>query len=125
MDATDGMSQERRHDLLLREVVERCQQDLEHLGFCLDDRGSTADCGWVRFNRDTRDAHSRQGRLVLLIAHARRDCAWLVDTRFVDAALDIHTPGRKRVHRYDPTAESSHVAREAVDVVYSTLAVPA
>jgi len=125
MDTTDGMSDERRHDLLLREVVDRCQQDLGQLGFCLDDRGSSADCGWVRFNRHTRDAHSRQGMLVLLIAHARRDCAWLVDTRFVDAALQIHTPGRKRVHRYDPDADSSHVAREAVEVVYSTLAVAA
>jgi hypothetical protein len=125
MDATDNSCQERRHDLLLREVVDRCQQNLEHLGFCLDDRGSTADCGWVRFNCHSRDAHSRQGTLVLLIAHARRDCAWLVDTRFVDAALQIHTPGRKRLHRYDPAAETTHVAREAVDVVYSTLTVPA
>jgi hypothetical protein len=126
MDATGGTSQERRRDLLLREVVDRCQPDLEQLGFCLDDRGSTEDCGWVRFNRCTRDVHSRQGTLVLLVAHARRDCVWLVDTRFIDTALEIQTPGRKRVHRYDPGATTPQLTREVVDVVYNTLAaVPA
>jgi len=46
MNATGGMSQERRRDLRLREVFDRCQPGLEHYGFHLDDRGSTEDCGW-------------------------------------------------------------------------------
>jgi hypothetical protein len=116
------VSRERRHDVLLREVVDRCREELEPYGFRLDDRGSTDEWKWARFYCSMRNAHNHDGKLVLLIAHARRDCVWLIDTRFIDAALKIETPCRRRVHRYDPEAESARVAHEVVEVIYSALA---
>ena len=60
---------DRRHDLLLRDIVKRCQRSLEQRGFQLDGRGCTGPLCWVRFGCTTRDDAGHAGTLVLLVAH--------------------------------------------------------
>ena len=110
---------DRRSDLLLRDVVHRCQPDLERRGFRLDGRGSSGDQSWVRFRCPSRDARGHDGSLVLLVAHGRRDHALLVDAYFVDALLDTQTPQRRLLQRYEQEAELPRVVREVVDTVRS------
>ncbi len=106
---------DRRHDLLLRDLVHVSQRELEHSGFHLDARGSTAHQNWVRFRRPTRDLHGHDGALVLLIAHGTQEQALLVDAYFVDNTLHIHTPYQKLIRRYGGEADTGRVVRELVD----------
>src|SRR3954454_10875668 len=92
---------DRRHDLLLRDIVSRCQPSLEQRGFHLDGRGCTGPLCWVRFGCHTRDDGGHAGTLLLLVAHDQAERAVLVESRFADRALEIQTPGCKRIQRYE------------------------
>jgi hypothetical protein len=83
----------------------------------VDSRGGSAEHHWVRFGRAARDPDGNAGTLQLLVAHAHRQRAVLVDVYFVDATLDIQTPRRKLVRRYEPDGELPRVVREVADAV--------
>jgi hypothetical protein len=108
---------ERRRDLLLREIVNRCQPSLEQRGFQLDGRGCTGPLCWVRFGCHTRDDSGHAGTLVLLVAHDQTERAVLVESRFADRALQIQTPRRKRIQRYEAPVQMPLVAQETVAAV--------
>ena len=110
---------DRRNDQLLRDIVHRCQRDLERHGFRLEGRGKSDEHSWVKFRRPVREPGGHHGTLVLLMAHGARERALLVDSYFVDTTLDIHTPHRKLLHRYAEEAELPHVIREVVDTLRS------
>ncbi len=119
MAATPGREPERRTDLLLRDVVQQCLGMLEQHGFHLERRGTSSEHSWVQLRCPTRDGHGHAGALMLLLAHGRRERTLVVDAYFVDAALGIHTPRRKLLHRYAPESELPGVVREVVDAVSS------
>ncbi|HZS02042.1 MAG TPA: hypothetical protein VFE37_25215 [Chloroflexota bacterium] len=115
---------DRRRDLLLREIVNRCQPSLEQRGFQLDGRGNAGPRCWVRFGRDTQDGAGHPGTLVLLVAHDREERAVLVESRFADRALQVQTPRRKRIHRYEAPRQMPAVAQETVAAVSHWLSAP-
>ena len=92
---------DRRHDRSLRAIVSRCQPSLEQRGFRIDGRGCAGPLCWVRIGRDTHAAAGHAGTLVLLVAHGRQERAVVVELRFADGVLEIQTPRRKRVQRYE------------------------
>jgi hypothetical protein len=111
---TSEAHSDRRHDLLLRGIVSRCQRNLEQRGFHLDGRGCTGLLCWVRFGCDTHDDAGHDGTLVLLVAHDQAERAVLVESRFADGALEIQTPRRKRIQRYEAPRQMPVVAQETV-----------
>ncbi len=111
------LGQEQRSDALLRDLVVQCQAILEPYGFRVASRGGSAEHNWVRLSRRARDPDGHTGMLQVLVAHAYPQHAVLVDVYFVDAALDIQTPRRKLLRRYEPEAELSRVVREVADAV--------
>ena len=113
---TDGNC-DRRGDLLLRDIVSRCQPSLEQRGFHLDGRGCAGSLCWVRFGCHTRDDNGRAGTLVLLVAHDQAERAVLVESRFADRALEIQTPRRKRILRYAAPMQMPLVAQETAAAV--------
>ena len=108
---------ERRRDLLLRDIVSRCQPNLEERGFRLDGRGCAGPLCWVRFGRHTRDGAGHDGTLVLLMAHDQQERAVLVESRFADRALQVQTPRGKRIQRYEAPPQMPRVAQETVAAV--------
>jgi hypothetical protein len=110
---------DRRRDLVLRNLVERCQSGLRPSGFRLHGRGSGGDSSWVRFHRPVRDGHGRDGTLVLLMAHGRGDCAFVVAQYFEDATLAVQTPVRRLIHHYDRDSDLPSLVQEVVDTVCS------
>jgi hypothetical protein len=91
---------ERRRDLALRSVVDRCEAALRPLGFHLGCRGSSPDNSWVRFQRQQTDADGRLGTMSVLVAHGRRDRAFIVAQYYEDGTLAVQTPIRRLVQRY-------------------------
>jgi hypothetical protein len=110
---------DRRRDSLLRDIIGRCQPKLEERGFRLDSRGSTGDLSWVRFGCQSHDGHGANGMLLLLVAHDRREQALVVESRFAEHALEIHTPRRKRIQRYAHLADRDALCREMVQALCS------
>ncbi len=92
---------DRRSDLLLRTVVACCQRGLSERGFQLHARGSRDSFTWVQFACPARAPDGQSGALLLLLAHDSHERALLMETRFADTELEIHTPRQKQVHRYD------------------------
>jgi hypothetical protein len=119
MTATPRPTPERRHDELLRHVVDQCLGVLEQQGFEVERRGNSGEHSWVQLRCPARDGHGQDGALMLLVAHGRREHTVMVDAYFVDAALGIHTPRRKLLHRYAPETELPGVVREVVTTVSS------
>jgi hypothetical protein len=117
--SNDDAIDDRRKDLLLRDVVRGCQSGLEAHGFRLEGRGSAGERNWVRFQCPVRDSNGQDGTLVFLVAHGRGEQALLVDAYFVDTDLSIHSPRRKLLHRYTQDAEVPRLVREVVDTVCS------
>jgi hypothetical protein len=116
MMSTDTNS-DRRRDVFLRDIVSRCQASLEQRGFHLDGRGCTGPLCWVRFGCHARDDGGHAGTLVLLVAHDQAERAVLVESRFADGALQIQTPRRKRIQRYEAPLQMPLVAQETVAAV--------
>ena len=102
---------------MLRELVNRCQRDLEPRGFDLKRRGSSSEHSWVQFRQPGRDDRGHHGAVVLTLAHVRPECALLADAYFVDSALQILTPRGKLVRRYGQDGEPEAVVSELVDAV--------
>ena len=100
------MHGDRRRDLLLRDIVNRCQPSLEQRGFHLDGRGCTGPLCWVRFGCHARDDDEHAGTLVLLVAHDQ-----------AERALQVQTPRRKRIQRYEAPVQKPLVAQETVAAV--------
>lgn len=114
--AVDTPPRDRRRDPLMRDLVQQLDQSLS--GFQLDERGSSGEHSWVRFQRPARDSQGYDGALVVLVAHGRRERAVMVDVYFVDAVLDLHTPHRKLLHRYSPDVGQPHIVRDVVEAVH-------
>ena len=55
--------------------------------------------------------------LVLLLGHHPRERALVLDARFADTLLAIHTPHRKWVHRYQGEAERADAVRAALEAL--------
>ncbi|HEY7067209.1 MAG TPA: hypothetical protein VII06_37450 [Chloroflexota bacterium] len=108
---------ERRRDLLLRDIVRGCQPSLEERGFRLDGRGCAGPLCWVRFGRHTRDGAGHDGTLVLLVAHDQQERAVLVESRFAERALQVQTPRAKRIQRYETSPQMPRGAEETVAAV--------
>ena len=121
---TTHISADRRRDLLLRDIVCRCQTVLEPRGFELDGRGSADAMSWVRFGCHMHDDRGDDGILVILLAHDRREHAILAESRFADRLLAIDTPRRKRVQRYADPADPHQLARDLVDALASWPSAP-
>ncbi len=107
----------RRYDLILRDIVSRCQLDLEQRGFQFDGRGAVDSLRWVRFGRRTRDATGRSGTLVLLVAHDQQARALVAESHFVDRVLQIQTPRQKRIYHYDQPQDEARVTCEMVSTL--------
>jgi hypothetical protein len=108
---------DRRRDGLLRGVVERFQPELERSGFELARRGNSTDHSWVQFRRETRDPTGHDGMLVLTMTHGLTDRALLVDSYFVDSVLNIETPARKFLHRYESESDLAGLVRELMSSI--------
>ncbi len=108
---------ERRRDPLLRDLVSQCLGSLRKRGFSLTRRGSSAEHSWVQFRAPARDPSGLDGTMMVLVAHGQRERTVMVDAYFVDAALGIHVPRHKVLHRYAPESELPGVVREVAEAV--------
>ncbi|HEY7067032.1 MAG TPA: hypothetical protein VII06_36545 [Chloroflexota bacterium] len=117
MTAPQGSPADRRHDPLLRTLVQHCLGSLGRRGFRLAERGGSGGHRWVQLHCPARDPSGLDGTLMVLVAHGQRERTVMVDAYFVDSALGIQTPRHKLLRRYAPEAELPGMVREVVDAI--------
>ena len=118
-------SGEHRQDEVMRDLVASCQQVLEPYGFLVDGRGQFDHCHWVSFQAPRQGTPNHNAAYVVLVAHDRRQHALLVDVGSRDALLTVHTPLRKWMRRYEPTAPPATAVQELMEHLDGFLSIAA